>query len=49
MSDTDAPAGTYTVTLSAVPANCTVMSPNPQSVTVPAGGSATASFTLTCN
>nr|UXE46024.1 hypothetical protein Hi04_10k_c554_00023 [uncultured bacterium] len=41
-------AGTYQVTLSAVPANCTVTNANPQSVTVRAGQTATASFTVNC-
>src|SRR5207302_884228 len=43
-------AGSYTVTLSAVPATCGVASSsaNPQTVTVPAMGTATATFTLQC-
>ena len=44
------PAGSYTLTLSAVPATCGVASSsaNPQTVTVPAMGTATATFTLQC-
>src|SRR2546430_9711048 len=33
---------------SGVATNCAVSGPNPQSVTVPAGGTASASFTVTC-
>src|SRR5438309_10514069 len=36
------------VALSGFPANCTVTSANPQSVNVPAGGTATAPFTVSC-
>ncbi|HVH09238.1 MAG TPA: PKD domain-containing protein, partial [Gemmatimonadales bacterium] len=42
-------AGSHTVTLTNVAANCTVTSANPQTVTVPAGGTATASFTVNCS
>ena len=44
------PAGSYTVTLSAMPATCGVAtsSANPQTVTVPAMGTATATFTMQC-
>jgi hypothetical protein len=42
-------AGTYTVTLSGVPAGCTVTSANPQSVTVPTGGTGTAAFAVSCS
>src|SRR5690349_5212141 len=41
-------AGSHSVQLSTVPSNCSVSEANPQSVTVPAGGSATARFTITC-
>src|SRR5207253_5127277 len=41
-------AGSHSVALSGVADNCTVSGPNPQSVTVPAGGTASASFTVTC-
>src|SRR5437879_5876931 len=41
-------AGSHSVALSGVATNCTVSGPNPQSVTVPAGGTASASFTVTC-
>jgi len=44
---TGVPSATYTVTLSGQPANCTV-SDNDQSVTVPAGQTATVSFTVSC-
>src|SRR6266480_2970312 len=42
------PAGSYQVTLSGAAANCTVTSANPQTANVPAGGTATASFTVSC-
>src|ERR1051325_2256588 len=45
---TEIPTGDHTVTLSGVPGNCTVASPNPQTVTVPAGATAQASFTISC-
>src|SRR2546429_4082819 len=38
----------HSVALSGFPANCTVTSANPQSVNVPAGGTATAPFTVSC-
>jgi len=41
-------AGSHSVALSGVATNCAVSGPNPQSVTVPAGGTASASFTVTC-
>src|SRR5438094_218329 len=41
-------AGSHSVALSGVATNCTVSGPNPQSVTVPAGGTASASFTVNC-
>src|SRR6267143_5569802 len=45
---TDLAAGSHSVALSGVAANCTVSSANPQTVTVPAGGTATAPFTVSC-
>ncbi|HEY6157900.1 MAG TPA: PKD domain-containing protein [Gemmatimonadales bacterium] len=42
------PAGDHTVALTDVPANCTVSGGASQTVTVPAGGSATAAFTISC-
>src|SRR5207302_184630 len=42
------PAGDHTVALTDVPANCTVSGGASQTVTVPAGGAATAAFTITC-
>jgi hypothetical protein len=42
------PTGDHSITLSGVPGNCTVASPNPQTVTVPAGATAQASFTISC-
>jgi len=44
---TGLPAGSHSVAL-AVASNCAVTSPNPQAVNVPAGGTATASFTVSC-
>ena len=41
-------AGSHSVALSGVAANCSVSGANPQTVTVPSGGTATASFTVTC-
>src|SRR5205814_309520 len=38
----------HSVALSGFPANCTVTSANPQSVNVPAGGTSTAPFTVSC-
>jgi hypothetical protein len=43
-----APAGANPVALSGVAANCTVSEANPQAATVPAGGAATTTFTVTC-
>ncbi|PYP73874.1 MAG: hypothetical protein DMD25_15960, partial [Gemmatimonadetes bacterium] len=42
------PAGSYQVTLSGQAANCTVTSANPQTANVPAGGTATTNFTVSC-
>jgi len=41
-------AGSHTVTLSGVPSNCTVTGGTSQTVTVPAGGTATAAFSVSC-
>ncbi|PYP30296.1 MAG: hypothetical protein DMD49_10895 [Gemmatimonadetes bacterium] len=41
-------AGSHSVALSGVAANCSVTSANPQTVNVPSGGTATAAFTLSC-
>src|SRR2546425_5198395 len=41
-------AGSHSVALSGVAANCTVTSANPQTVTVPSGGTVTAAFTVNC-
>jgi len=41
-------AAGHTVQLNGVPANCSVSGANPRTVTVPAGGTAQASFTITC-
>ena len=41
-------AGNHTVQLNGVPSNCSVTGGTSQPVTVPAGGSATASFTIAC-
>ncbi len=43
-----APEGANPVALAGVAANCTVSEANPQTVTVPAGGAATTTFTVTC-
>jgi PKD domain-containing protein len=40
--------GNHSVTLTGVSANCAVTGANPQTVTVPAGGTATASFGVSC-
>jgi len=45
---TGVPAGSQTVTLSGVASNCTVSGGNSQTVTVPSGGTATASYSVTC-
>jgi hypothetical protein len=42
------PPATYTVQLSGQPANCTVTSTNPQTVTVTAGATTNATFTVSC-
>src|SRR5207253_7884383 len=42
-------AANHTVQLNGVPSNCSVSDATPQTVNVPAGGSATASFTVTCH
>src|SRR5207248_249524 len=47
-SDATIPAGSYQVTLSGAAANCTVTSANPQTANVPAGGTATTSFSVSC-
>jgi len=41
-------AGDHPVALSGVAANCTVSGANPQTVTVPAGGTASATFAVSC-
>src|SRR5690242_381541 len=41
-------AGSHSVALSGVAANCSVGGANPQTVTVPSGGTATASFAVSC-
>ena len=41
-------AGSHSVALSGVAANCSVSGANPQTVNVPSGGTATASFTVSC-
>jgi subtilisin family serine protease len=41
-------AGSHSVALSGVAANCTVSGVNPQMVTVPSGGTATTTFSVTC-
>ena len=42
-------SGDYQVSLSDVPSNCTVSGANPRTVTVPAGGTATTTFAVTCS
>jgi len=42
------PAGDHTVELSGVAANCTVGGANPRTVTVPAGGTASTTFAVSC-
>ena len=42
------PAGNHSVLLSGAPANCAVAGANPQTVTVPAGGTVTAGFSVSC-
>lgn len=41
--------GDHTVTLSGVPGNCTLTSPDPQAVTITGGATAQASFAITCS
>lgn len=41
-------AGSHTVALSGIAANCSVSGSNPQTVTVPSGGTASASFVISC-
>src|SRR5207302_1729723 len=41
-------AGSHTVTLSGVPGNCSVSGGTSHSATVPAGGTGSTSFTITC-
>ena len=41
-------AGDHSLSLSGVASNCAVTSANPQTVTVPSGGTAQASFAITC-
>src|SRR5438552_1082435 len=41
-------ATSHTVQLNGIPANCSVSEANPQTVTVPAGSTAQATFTITC-
>ena len=43
------PAGNHPVALSGVAANCTVGGANPRTVTVPAGGTGTTTFSVTCS
>ncbi len=45
---TNLSAGSHTVALSGVPANCTVSEGNTQTVTVPSGGTVTTTFTVSC-
>jgi hypothetical protein len=41
-------AGSHSVSLSRVSVNCSVRSANPQTVTVPSGGTATSTFAVSC-
>ena len=41
-------AGSHTVALSGVASNCSVSSPDPQTATVPSGGTVTVSFSASC-
>jgi hypothetical protein len=43
------PAGQHSVQLSGVASNCSVQGPNPQTVTVPAGGSEDVNFSIVCS
>jgi hypothetical protein len=45
---TNVAAGSHSVALTDVPADCTVDSSNPQTITVPSGESATTSFSVSC-
>ncbi|HYR17821.1 MAG TPA: PKD domain-containing protein, partial [Mycobacterium sp.] len=45
---TNVSAGSHIVTLWNVAANCTVSSPDPQTATVPSGGTVTVSFSASC-
>src|SRR5438093_312662 len=49
LSFTNLAAGSHSVTLSGVAANCTVSGGNSQTVSVPSGGTATAAFTVSCS
>lgn len=42
------PSGNHTVALSGVAANCTVSGANPRTITVPAGGTTSTTFAVTC-
>jgi hypothetical protein len=42
------PAGSHSVALSGLATNCAVSGENPQTVSVPSGGTATAAFTVNC-
>ena len=42
-------AGDHTVALSGVAGNCSVSGPNPQTVSVPAGGTASTTFSVSCS
>ncbi len=42
-------SGDYTASLSDVPANCTLSGANPRTVTVPAGGTGSTTFSVTCS
>src|SRR5438105_5496440 len=48
LTATDIAAGDHTVTLGGVPGNCTLATPNPLAVTVTAGATSQASFTISC-
>ena len=45
---TNLSAGSHSVTLTNVASNCTVSSTNPQTVSVPSGGTATTAFSVSC-
>jgi len=42
------PSGDHTLALSGVASNCTVSGANPRTVTVPSGGTATTTFSVSC-